>query len=204
MSDIYDCEYYARCQNNTRCMSCGPTQRLLKLPEDKVRQKYEQRQKTSYKAATSDLTSEKSWEELEQSIANDLNAVPRFREAERQVRSGALWFAPGDVKDDLLLAEAKDHLILDSKGNKTMSIKKDVIDKIIEEAKMLGKYPGFIWRYKGDPQRYAVQPFEDLAAMIQLLKSYTQEIDAVKQERDYYRNLYRTAIEQMKKDAEGG
>lgn len=195
MADVWDCEYYSRCQNNQRCVSCGPNQRLLKLPEDKVRQKYEQRQRTGYKNKTSDLTSEKSWEQLEQTIANDLNAVPRFREAERTVRSGALWFAPGDIRDDLLLVEAKDHLIVDSKGMKTMSIKKDVIDKIIDEAKQTGRYPGFVWRYKGDVERYAVQPFEDLASLVQLLKSYSHEIEAVKAERDKYKDLYRQAID---------
>lgn len=198
MSDIWDCEYYARCQNNSKCVSCGPNQRFLKLPEDKTRQKYEQRQRTGYKNKTDDLNGEKSWEQLEQSIANDVNAVPRFKEAERTVRSGALWFAPGDVRDDLLLIEAKDHKILDSQGRKTMSIKKDVIDKIIEEARQTGKYPGFVWRYKGDPERYAVQPFEDLASLVQLLKSYSHEIESVKAERDHYKELYRQAMNQRK------
>lgn len=196
MSDIYDCEYYARCQNNTRCMMCGPTQRLLKLPEDKQRLKNQQRQKTGYNQKAS-LNSDDSWKHLEQSVANDLNAVPTYREAARQVRSGGLWFMPGDVDDTDIRIECKER-DMESGGKKTFSIKKEVLDKIIEEAKMDQKFPGMVFRYKGEEDRYGVLPWEELLSLIHQFKSHYLEVQTLTNERDYWRTRAKALEEELK------
>lgn len=200
--DIYDCEYYLRCQNNQRCLMCGPTQRLLKLPEDSQRLKNQQRQKTGFNQKAG-LTSDDSWKHLEQSVANDVNAIPTYREAARQVRSGGLWFMPGDVDDTDIRIECKERDIVNAKGQKNFSISKDVLDKIIEEAKMDQKFPGMVFRYKGEEDRFAVMPWEELLALLHQFKAHYMEVQTITKERDYYREKSR-ALEAKLAALEGG
>jgi hypothetical protein len=164
---------------------CGPTQRLLKLPQDTQRIKNQQRQRTGYNQQAA-LSSKDSWKHLEQSVANDLNALPTYREAARQVRSGAIWFLPGDVNDNDILIECKERT-QESGGQKTFSIKKDVLDKIIEEAKMDRKFPGMVFRYKGEEDRYGVLPWEELLSLIHQFKVHYLEVDSLTKERDYWK-----------------
>ena len=185
MSDIYDCEYYVRCANNHKCLMCGPNQRFLKLPEDTQRLKNQSRNKTGYNQKAS-LASDDSWKHLEQSVANDLNAVPTYREARRQVRSGGLWFMPGDVEDTDIRIECKER-DKEANGKKTFSILKDVLDKIIEEAKMDNKFPGMVFRYKGHEERYGVLPWEELLTLIHQFKVHYLEVQSLEKERDYWK-----------------
>lgn len=183
MSNIWECEYYYRCLSNTKCALCGPNQRLLKLPEDKITEKNRQRLKTGYKKTS--VKTEASWEELEQHSANILNAVPTFREAKRTIRSGALWFQPGDVIDEKLLLECKERGTVTAKGEKTFSILKNVLDKVIEEAKSSHRFPGLVFRYKDDSESYVVQPFNDLIHLVHLIKAYETEIDMLQKENEF-------------------
>lgn len=183
MSNIWECEYYYRCLSNGRCALCGPNQRLLKLPEDKITEKNRQRLKTGYKKTS--VKTEASWEELEQHSANILNAVPTFREAKRTIRSGALWFQPGDVIDEKLLLECKERGTVTAKGEKTFSILKNVLDKVIEEARSSHRFPGLVFRYKDDTESYVVQPFNDVIHLVHLIKAYETEIDILKKENEF-------------------
>jgi hypothetical protein len=200
MSDIWDCEYYARCLNKERCLVCGPNSnfRLLKLPEDKQRLKAQQRQRTGY-GQKATLHSDDSWKHLEQSVANDLNALPTYREARRQIRSGGLWFMPGDVDDTDVRIECKEREAYDSKGKKTFSILKDVLDKIIAEARSDNKFPGLIFRYKGEPDRYAVLPWEELLSLVHQFKVHYLEVKALEKERDMYKQQARQLQEELEK-----
>lgn len=193
MADIYDCEFYLRCKNNSRCVSCGPNQRLLSLPGDNIKKKYEQKQK-AIKANNND---DDSWKELEQSVANDFNIVPNIKEARRVIRSGGIWFMPGDVADPIMLIECKDHGEETAKGEKTFGIKKDVLDKIIEEGRLSGKYPGLVFRYKGTEQRYAVQPFESLCDLVVSLKAFMHDNEVLTKERDYYKQMTENLIKKI-------
>jgi len=163
---------------------CGPTQRFLKLPEDQQRIKNQQRQRTNYNQQAS-LNSDDSWKHLEQSVANDLNAIPTYREAARQIRSGGLWFMPGDVDDQDIRIECKERT-QESGGKKTFSIKKDVLDKIIEEAKMDRKFPGMVFRYKGEEDRYGILPWDELLSLIHQFKVHYLEVQTVTKEKDYW------------------
>lgn len=185
MSDIYDCEFYLRCQNNSKCIMCGPTQRLLKLPQEQQRVKNQSRNKTGYNQKAQ-LNSDDSWKHLEQSVANDLNAIPTYREARRQVRSGGLWFLPGDVDDDDIRIECKER-DMEARGKKTFSIMKDVLDKIIEEAQMDNKFPGMVFRYKGHEERYGVLPWEELLSLIHQFKAHYMEVQTLEKERDFWK-----------------
>jgi hypothetical protein len=168
---------------------CGPNSnfRLLKLPEDKQRLKAQQKQKVN-PTTQHELNKKDSWKNLENTVTNDLNAIPTYREAKRQIRSGALWFMPGDVDDTDIRIECKERDMLDANGKKTFSVKKDILDKIIDEAKMDNKFPGLVFRYKGEKDRYAVLPWEELLNLIHLLKVHYLEVTSLKNEVEFLKN----------------
>lgn len=193
--DVWDCEYYTSCKNNTKCMICGPTQRLLELPGDKARKKAEQKADRHIKGSSK----EDSWKELEQYVADQLNAVPYRPEARRQARSGGIWFLPGDVEDDVLIPECKEREEYTARGEKSFSIKKDWIDKVYEEAKLTSKFPAVIFRFKNDDRAYYIHDFDVLRDMVHSIKVLNEDIVQVEKERDTYKKL---AIK-YKKLAEG-
>lgn len=183
--DMWDCEFYARCQNNSKCAICGPTQRLLKLPGDDARKKAVQKADRHVKGSNK----EDSWKELEQYVADQLNAVPYTQEARRQVRSGGIWFLPGDVQDSVLIPECKEREEYTAKGEKTFSIKKEWIDKVYEEAKVADRFPAVVFRFKNDDQAFYIQDFETLRDMVHQIKVLKADIVEVTKERDAYKQL---------------
>lgn len=183
--DMWDCEYYARCKNNTKCGICGPTQRLLELPGDAQKKKAvakAERHKTG--------SNEKdSWKELEQYVADQLSAVPYTKEAVRQLRSGGIWWLPGDVDDSVIIPECKEREEYDANGKKSFTIKKEWIEKVFEEAKLVGKFPALIFRFKHDDQAYFIDNFEVLRDMAHLIKILTAENRELTQERDLWKSI---------------
>lgn len=185
MSDnIWDCDYYNRCLNNTRCLSCGMEQRLLKLPEDKQRKEARGRAK----AATVTSITDNSGQTLENYVRDRLNSLPTVKEylARRQIGSGNIWFMPGDVADTIILAECKERNTVNSKGEKTMTIPKTMLEKIEQEAKSLGSYPALPFRYKGDEsgKTYVVNDFDVLCEMTHEIKFLRHENKVMTNERD--------------------
>lgn len=189
--NIWDCEHYFFCQNNKKCQICGPDQRLLKLPGDDKRkkniQKAERFKKGSHK--------EDSWKELEQYVADQLNAVPYKPEARRQLRSGGIWFLPGDVQDTVLLPECKEREQYTSKGEKAFTIKKEWIEKVFEEARLADKFPALIFRFKNDDHVYFVDDFTVLRDMVHLIKVLNEEVEKLTKERDLYKQLLKKKLE---------
>lgn len=181
--DIWDCDYYTRCQNNSKCAICGPTQRLLKLPGDDARKKAVEKAERHVKGSSK----EDSWKELEQYVADQLNAVPYTQEARRQLRSGGIWFLPGDVDDAILIPECKEREEVTAKGEKTFSIKKEWIDKVYEEAQLVNKFPAVIFRFKNGDRAFYIHDFETLRDMVHLIKSLNQDINKLTKERDLYK-----------------
>jgi hypothetical protein len=190
MSDnLWDCEYFNRCKNNDNCLMCGPEQRLLKLPEDKSRQKYRAKAKQNTVTVMDDNTGST----LEDYVAANFNNLPTVKEweARRQAGSGNIWFMPGDVADSVILAECKERSTTNSKGEKSISIPKAMIEKIAEEAKTYNTYPALIYRYKGDEsgRTYFIQEFEVLCDMVHEIKILRHENKIVKNERDMYKQV---------------
>lgn len=200
--NVWDCEFYARCKNNSDCLKCGPEQRLLSLPEDKRRKQYESKAKNKAITAVDD----NSGSTLEEYVRDRLNAVPTVKEYEgmRQAGSGNIWFMPGDVKDTVLLVECKERLTLTTQGKKTMSIPMSMLQKIFDEAKTYGTYPAFCFRYKGDMsgKTYIVNDFDVLCEMVHEIKLLRHEWENIKQERNEWKALaeqQQREIERLKK-----
>lgn len=199
MSDVWDCEYYLRCKNNSKCLSCGPEQRLLVLPEDKTRNKY----KAKAKQNTMTVISDNSGQTLEDYVRDNFNNLPTVKEweARRQLGSGNIWFMPGDVADNVMLAECKERGTTNSKGEKSISIPKAMMEKIIEEAKIYNTYPVLVYRYKGDTsgRTYFVQEFEVLCEMVHEIKYLRHENQNVENERDMYKAVAEKLHKEVKR-----
>lgn len=192
MTNVWDCEYYTRCKNSEKCLSCGPNQRLLSMPEDKMRQM--NRSKVKQNAVTA--VDDNSGVTLEDYVRDNLNNVPTVREyqARRQAGSGSIWFMPGDVTDPILLTECKERLQFTSKGEKQITITKLMLDKIRDEAKLLSRYPALAFRIKGDDRTYIINEFEVLCEMVHEIKVLRHENEVVEKEK----NSWKKAAEDMK------
>ena len=200
------CQYYDRCLSK-RCFVCDNL-RLLKLPEDKKRQQLQSKANRISKKKDLADDSMESWKDLEATVASRISAMPtekqymQMREANRQVRSGAIWFMPGDVDDPIILAECKERSTITAKGEKSITIPKSWLTKIKSEAELAGKYPCFAFRYKNDDDVYMINNFDVLCDMITEIKFLRIDNTNLKVELDKYKKLaldQETEIAELKK-----
>lgn len=178
---IFNCDYQNRCINSEKCLRCSNFQ-FLKLPEDierEIAQKKAKNKRTDYSK-----DSKKSWNNMEQEVANNLNAIPttkQYMSAHRQPRSGAISGLEGDIIDDILLIECKERAS-EVSGKKSITIKKDWLDKIDKEAKSNGKTPCFCFRYKDDSEIYAIINYKEITNLITNYKYLLAEVDRLRKE----------------------
>ena len=162
------CEYTGRCLNADKCYRCYK-QQLLKLPgrrENKVSGFIQQH---SQKTAMAD----DSWKDLEQQVADKLNNIPTIQDARRSRASGALWFEKGDVVDTILHPECKERSGTELKGgDKSMSIKREWLEKAREECQFTQKTMCLPFRFKGDTNIYCIFNNDDIATLITTMKAY--------------------------------
>lgn len=161
------CEFENRCLNNEKCFRCN-NQSLLKLKETKTF-----KNKTSNKK---ELTKDNSWEDLEQTVVDKLNAIPDIQKARRSRASGALWFEKGDIIDTILHPECKERTgtVLKS-GERSMSIKKEWLDKALIEADDNRKTMVLPFRFKEDDNVYAIMKMDDIAELVTMMKAYIKD-----------------------------
>lgn len=169
---IMDCEYESVCQNSDKCYRCSE-QRLLSIKGQAVKKKISEIVgKTNHKTAQAD----NSWEDLEQKVADKLNNVPTIQEARRSRASGALWFEKGDIVDSILHPECKERKGSELKtGEKSMSIKKEWLEKAAEECQFTDKVMCLPFRFKGDSNIYCIFRNDDIAELITTMKSYMRD-----------------------------
>lgn len=207
---MLDCQYESRCTNTDKCLICNDY-RLLKLPEDNNRLKIQNKARVITKKKDTKADCSESWKDLESAVATRISAIPttkqyiEMREARRQVRSGAIWYMPGDVADTIILAECKERNTITANGEKSITIPKSWLTKVEEEAQQDGKYPTFAFRYKNDDQIYSINKFEVLEDMVLEIKYLRVDNDNLKLERENYqiriRQLERE-LELLKKSKE--
>lgn len=98
-------------------------------------------------------------------------------DAKRQINSGALWYAKGDVKTDDYLMECKERGTVNGKGEKTISIPKEWLTKQEKEAFQENRHFWILpFRYKNDNTIYVVKTFDQEIEMYQELKRLREEI----------------------------
>ncbi len=206
VDNFWDCDYYLRCQNNKQCLLCGPEQRLLSLYEDDKRKQH--RAKAKNHAVTKE--NDNSGQTLEEYVAANFNNLPTVKEwnARRQAGSGNIWFMPGDVADSVVLAECKERGTTTSKGEKSISIPKSMLEKIDEEAKTYNTYPALCFRFKNDSSEktYVINDFNVLVEMVHEIKILRHENKIITNERDVYKKasqeLYKEVQRLKKKGGE--
>ena len=191
-----DCMHENRCLNSAKCYRCFG-ESLLKLPEDKQRLKHKKTVVHNHKTAQAD----NSWEDLEDQVALKLNQVPTMKEARRSRASGALWFEKGDIVDSLLHPECKERKGNELKtGDKSMSIRRDWLEKAKEEIKHSDKKMCLPFRFKGDDSVYVIMDFEDVAELAQFAKAYMQDNDMKAKEIELLKEQNRQLKAQLAKN----
>lgn len=200
---MFDCEHEGRCLNSDRCLFCNDY-RLLKMPEDSNRKRMQSKAAAIAKKKDTRTDCSQSWKDLEQTVANKISAIPttkqyiEMKEARRQVRSGAIWFMPGDVADPVILVECKERSSVTANGEKSITIPKSWLTKLEAEAKLDGKYPTFAFRYKNDEQIYSINKFEVLEDMVLEIKYLRVDNENLKLERENYQ----ARIRELEKELE--
>jgi hypothetical protein len=180
------CQYESSCLNSSKCYRCNNLN-LLKIKGQKGQRK------TAGLLSTHDertAQSDKSWEDLEQQVANKLNNIPTITEARRSRASGALWFEKGDIVDDILHPECKERKGNELRsGEKSISIKKEWLEKAAEECQFEDKTMCLPFRFKGDSNIYCIFKNDDIATLITTMKAYMldnelkdREIERLRQE----------------------
>lgn len=110
-------------------------------------------------------------------------AVEPKREAKRQANSGAMWHAKGDIKLEHALMECKERGTTNSRGQKTITIPKEWIDKQIKEAFQEQRPYWYIpFGYKGDDGVYLVKSYDHEMELIYELREARQEIERLQKE----------------------
>lgn len=103
-------------------------------------------------------------------------AVHQARDvARRTLASGALHFDLGDMitEEELTasLAEFKERGSVDAKGAKQITIKKEWLDQLAEEAKEMGKEYYFLpFSFKGSDKDYVAMEFDILLSYVQTIQ----------------------------------
>ncbi len=96
--------------------------------------------------------------------------------ARRQIASGALHFALGDMitEEELTasLSEFKERGSKDARGSKTITIKKEWLDKLEEEANEMGKSYYFLpFTFKGSDKDYVAMDYNILLSYVQTIQA---------------------------------
>lgn len=164
-----DCTYESTCLNSENCYRCA-NQSLLKIKGQKGQRK------TAGFAASFDAkiaNADDSWKDLEQQVADKLNNIPTIDQARRSRMSGALPFETGDIVDTILHPECKERKGYELKsGEKSISIKKEWLEKAAEECQYKQQTMCLPFRFKGDLAIYCIFNNDDIAELVTTMKAY--------------------------------
>ena len=164
-----NCVYESSCMNYGKCFRCIE-QNLLKIKGQKG-----QRKTAGLFNAYDNKTAQAddSWKDLEQQVADKLNNIPTMREERRSIASGAMWWEKGDIVDTILHPECKERKGNELKsGEKSISIKREWLEKAAEECKFEDKTMCLPFRFKGDENIYFIFKNDDIAQLITIMKAY--------------------------------
>lgn len=103
--------------------------------------------------------------------------------AKQQPNSGAIWHMPGDIITEKELMECKERNTINSKGEKQITIKKLMLDKIKEEAgfNRVGILP---FRFKGNDDIYLIADFDVWLELIHQNNELKNKIKKLEQGED--------------------
>lgn len=101
-------------------------------------------------------------------------------DAKRQVNSGAMWHSKGDIITQDYLMECKERGTVNARGEKTISIPKDWLEKQAKEAfQEQRSYWLLPFRYKNDEEIYVVKPLDHEIELYQEIRRLREENEAL-------------------------
>ena len=181
-----NCEYESSCLNSSKCFRCN-NHNLLKLKGQKGQRKTAGLISSNNTKVTQ---SDNSWEDLEQQVVDKLNNIPTIKEARRARASGALPFEKGDVIDDILHPECKERKGKELKsGEKSISIKKEWLEKAANECKFEDKTMCLPFRFKGDSNIYCIFNMDDIISLVTTMKAYINDNELKDKEIERLKNI---------------
>lgn len=128
------------------------------------------------------LSSKSSSNPSSTSSPNKLSAYSRTgssgrkNEARRQVNSGAMWHSKGDIRVEHALMECKERGTVNGRGEKTISIPKEWLEKQEKEAFQEGKPFWYLpFGYKNSEDIYLIKDFNHEVEMIQEIRNLEEE-----------------------------
>lgn len=189
-----NCSYESSCLNYGKCFRCS-NQRLLKIKGQKDQQKIAGLLNNNKKS----LQADDSWKDLEQQVADKLNNIPTIQEARRSRASGALWFEKGDIVDQILHPECKERKGNELKsGEKSISIKKEWLEKAADECKFEDKTMCLPFRFKGDTNIYCIFKNDDIAELVTMMKTYMLDNELKDKEIQRLKNIINSEVKNVK------
>lgn len=98
-------------------------------------------------------------------------------EAKRQVNSGAMWHSKGDIRVEHALMECKERGTVNGRGEKTISIPKEWLEKQEKEAYQEGKPFWYLpFGYKNSEEIYLIKDFNHEVEMIHEIRHLEEEV----------------------------
>ncbi len=172
-------ERHDLCLNNNKCYLCDG-ERLFKRPKwMDIKEKQEFNKKNGIRKKQKEgMSFEKRVQKTYNKsvgVKNQSNMSSSM--ARRRPNSGAIWSMPGDIVTLNELIECKERGSTTSKGEKTITIQKNQLEKIREESFIAKKNIWYyIFGFKNDKDIYLVKDFNDELLMIQQINLLKEKI----------------------------
>lgn len=177
----YKCnqEQFKICENNSICHLCDGNNRFKKPKYLILREKEKVRKEAKI------AKKKKEGMSFEKAVAKKINrrlGSPQPRTvARRRPNSGAIWHMPGDIVTPEQLLECKERGSTNARGESQITIPRDHLEKVRQEAIQSDRVPYYVFTYKNHPETYVVKNFDDeldLLQQIQILKDRILELEA--------------------------
>lgn len=152
-----ECKYTAVCQNTKNCFRCF-NYSFLKTPVEK-----DLKQRTKKLQKSLNAARDTTGRQLEHEVMAELSLPP---EAVVKPGSGNQWHNPGDGAWGQLLIDTKERQPYDAKGRKQLTVQKEWLDKILEEAEFERRIGCVVYRHREDDEKYAILRLRDLHSLI--------------------------------------
>lgn len=140
------------------------------------------RPKASPSVTGLNLSQKKSSSPSSTSVPKHLSAYSRTgssgreNEARRQTNSGAMWHSKGDIRVEHALMECKERGTVNGRGEKTITIPKEWLEKQEKEAFQEGKPFWYLpFGYKNSDEIYLIKDFNHEVEMIHEIRNLEEE-----------------------------
>lgn len=167
-----ECDKFSECKNNDKCYRCRSYSLYRVKPKSRIGQA---------------KNSKKEGMAFQRKVGKIYDR--EFgKKSIQQPNSGALWFAPGDVKMDEFLMECKERK-LSAKGEKQFTVTKEMLEKIEAEAGY--SRPGVLaFGFKGCNEVYLISNYNTWLDLVQRNNQLKEANEKLIEELNQLKNEY--------------